>query len=322
LTKYTAKLDVYDVRYPSHLNGLAQENVVYILESEGSTIQVAFAFVNKTLHHCGMFVIEGSPLYTQLQPADPVNLANMVLQNFQTYSQSSAVGDSRNFAEMKNILGTVENIEDVETTLGSTKLKVTSNSDIAYTAFELMHILNGVAFPGITLEFLNGTFSGLGDNWRIYQIGSTDLKISEEEATKIALNYLEGFSWNATQDGEWVDVTDFELVEETLTTELITTRNKEPLTLYPSWDILVYLDKLYPGNVNRVAIAIWADTGEIISCTPLSMGGVIPSESQISTPKPIIDDTIASNGVLLIAALAMTLSATVFTAMVVKKKHK
>jgi len=192
LKKYTEKLDVYDIRYTEHLNGLTQENIVYTLESNESIIQATFAFVDKTLHHCGMFVIKGSPIYIRSQPTEIINLAKKVLENFQTYS-SSEKSDDRDFAEMKNVLSSVKTIEDMETSLGSTKLKVTSNSNANYTAFELMHIINGIPFPGITIEFLNGTFCGLGDNWRVYQIGKTDINISKEDARKIALTYLRFF---------------------------------------------------------------------------------------------------------------------------------
>jgi len=86
------------------------------------------------------------------------------------------------------------------------------------------------------------------------------------------LEYLEDFSWTAGDE----EVTDFEIVEEPRRIELITTRSREPLTVYPYWRIELYLDKVYPGNVNRISLAIWADTGEIISCIPLGGGGGPP----------------------------------------------
>jgi hypothetical protein len=323
LTKYTQKLDVYDICYPVHLNGLDQENVVYTLEADGNSIQAAFAFVNKTLHHCGMFILEGEPIYIDPKSKEVVNLAKETLQNFQAYSKASKIGDNRNYDEMNGLLDTIKDVDNAETSSGEMKLKVTKNTDIDYVAFEWMSTLDNVDFNGITLEFLNGTFCGLGDNWRIYKIGSTTVNVSEEEATKIALNTLENFSWNATQDGERVEVTDFQIVKETLTAELITTRNKEPLTLYPSWSIVVYLDKIYPGNVNRFSIGIWADTGEVISCTPLSMGGLMTSEETTSNSQQLpINNAAPSQGILAATTVATILGVITATAVIIKKKRK
>jgi len=132
--------------------------------------------------------------------------------------------------------------------------------------------LDGVAFPWITLEFRNGIICGFDDNWRLYTAGSTDINFSEEEAINIALDYVEDFSWTAGDE----EVTEFEIIEEPRPVELITTRNREPLTLYPCWRIELYLDNIYLGNINRISLAIWADTGEVISCIPLGGGGGPP----------------------------------------------
>ena len=56
-------------------------------------------------------------------------------------------------------------------------------------------------------------------------------------------------------------------------------------------------DRIYPGNINRIVLAIWADTGEIISCIPLGGGGGPPiPEFPSSTPM-----------LLLLAVLAVAL---------------
>ena len=46
-------------------------------------------------------------------------------------------------------------------------------------------------------------------------------------------------------------------------------RGGSPLILYPLWDIVLYFDKLYPGNVYGLWIKIWADTGKVSKITPM-----------------------------------------------------
>jgi len=269
MTKYNATLEIFDVRYPDELHGLAQHNVLYILVSDESELEAAFGFKNESFAHCMIGTLD-SPLYSEPQPANIVDFAKGFLQRYQTYTGEPDFDGVRDFEETRSILDTVDVTENVTAMSDHVKLEVISRTD--YTALVWKYVLDNVAFPWMTLEFRNGFVFGFDDNWRLYTAGSTDINYSEEEAVNVALEYLEDFSWTAGDE----EVTDFEIVEEPRRIELITTRSREPLTVYPYWRIELYLDKVYPGNVNRISLAIWADTGEIISCIPLGGGGGPP----------------------------------------------
>lgn len=109
-------------------------------------------------------------------------------------------------------------------------------------------------------------------------------------------------------------------MKEPLPIELITTRGREPLTLHPCWQIELYLDDVYPGLVNRISLAIWADTGEVDSCIPLSIGGGFPLE-QITeySPQPAYSTLPPLEIIVLIATVTVITIA--FVAIVIKKKH-
>jgi hypothetical protein len=310
MTKYTATLDGHSVDYPAEFGGITQEDITYILESNENKLVAAFTFRNKTLAWCAIDLLEGSPPYAQ--PSTSIlDMAKDILQRYQTYTGDPDFEETRNFTGMRNILDTVDVIKNTTTTLDNVKLKITSGTD--YTVFEWIYTSNGLDFPGITIEFLNGSFFGLSDIWSIYKIGSTDVNVSKEEAVNIALKYVENFSWNvSTSDDDWIEVKDFKILEEPLTAELLTTRTREPLTLYPYWRVDLYLDKVYLGNVNRISLAIWADTGDVASCLPLGRGGGpltgvsttnLQSDGSTSqaNPTPII---IAVSVVIVIAAIA------------------
>ncbi len=269
MTKYNATLEIFDVRYPDDLHGLAQHNVLYMLLSDEGTLEAAFGFKNESFAHCMLGTI-GSPLYSQPQPANIVDAAKGFLQRYQTYTGDPNFDGVRDFEKTRSILDTVDVTENVTAMSDYVKLEVIRRTD--YTALVWDYVLDGVAFPWMTLEFRDGFVCGFDDIWRLYTAGSTDIIFSEEDVVNVALEYLEDFSWTAGDE----EVTGFDIIEEPRHVELFATRSREPLTVYPYWRIELYLDKVYPGNVNRISLAIWADTGEIISCIPLGGGGVMP----------------------------------------------
>ena len=204
--------------------------VVYLLVSDESKLEAAFGFKNESFAHCTLWTT-GSPLYSEPQPTNVVDVAEGLLQRYQTYTGAPDFEGIRDFEGMRNILDKVDATENVTATLGNVKLEVTSEP--VYTIFQWGYTLNGVDFPGITLEFRKGMFCELNDVWSIYRVGSTDVNVSREEAINIALKHVETFSWNVSMgdNNPPLEVTDFNILEEQSTAELITTRSREPLTM-------------------------------------------------------------------------------------------
>jgi hypothetical protein len=77
---------------------------------------------------------------------------------------------------------------------------------------------------------------------------------------------LQGFTWTA--DG--TAVSDFIVLEEPVTAIFHPTLRQEGLALIPYWEITLYLDKVYPGGINRIAVGVWADTAEVRRIITLS----------------------------------------------------
>jgi hypothetical protein len=75
---------------------------------------------------------------------------------------------------------------------------------------------------------------------------------------QIAKNALNGFSWSA--NGQ--TVSNFNVLSEPVSV-IFHPNTKETLALYPQWTVTFYLDKVYPGEVNKITITLWADNGEI-----------------------------------------------------------
>ncbi|PVX27164.1 MAG: hypothetical protein CW716_03725 [Candidatus Bathyarchaeum sp.] len=276
LTKYEPILQIHDVMYPEELADFPQDNIVYALVSNESQLEAAFGFKNSTFAHFMLGTLQ-APFYSEPQPATTVDTIANFVQRYQKYTGDPDFDGARDFEEMVNLLDSVDVTKNVTAASSHVELEVISRADC--TLFVWQYVLDGVAFPWISLEFRNGIVSAFDDNWRLFNVGSTSLVYSEVDVMNIALEYLNDFSWTADDEV----VTDFEIVEEPRSIELITTLSREPLTLYPCWKLELYLDKVYPGNVNRISLSIWADNGEVNSCAPLGGGGVIP-EFDLLTP--------------------------------------
>ena len=50
---------------------------------------------------------------------------------------------------------------------------------------------------------------------------------------------------------------------------------RENTALYPAWQVLLYLNQTYPGSVFGLQVYIWADSGEVLSCSNRAAGGII-----------------------------------------------
>jgi hypothetical protein len=273
VSKYNAALVGYSAWYPPELSGLAEEFGKYILESTGSKLSVLFIFRNETLFWCLIDVLEGSPIYAQTPPANVLSIVDDFLQKQQVYT-----GDSE-LERMRAMLDAVTEIRPITITQGSIKLAVSDDSHS--TSFSWRYTFNDADYTGVQVIFRNGSFHAFRDDRSTFKIGDPSVNISKEEAIGIALKHIENFSW--TVDG--VEISNFNVTERI--NAMLLTRTKESLTLYPYWEIVLNLDRVYPGGVNQIVVTIWAGTGEIIDSYALSWGGDLPpNENSTTTPQP------------------------------------
>ena len=261
-----------------------QEDVQYTLDSDKSKVEVICNFVNKKFQSISLHALDGSPRMTQ-PSTDVLDTAKGFLDRYQTYSGASYIED------MRGMLDTVDANENVTKTAENTKLEVSVNQNS--TTFRWTPAVNGieVMYKWVILSFENESLAFFMDNWELYNIGNYDIAISEEEAIDIAMKATENYSWTVNMGGDNppVEVTEFtvEGVSETKLTfcnypSKNESRNGDPLTLYPSWNIKLYFDKFYLGNVYGVNIAIWADTGEVNDIRTMIWMGEYSSDGNLN----------------------------------------
>jgi hypothetical protein len=322
--KYNVTLAGYKLSYPtppllSDPPVIAQEDLKYTLEHEGSKVNAIFGFKNGIFWWCNIYVVEGIALYSEPQPESEIAKAEGVLERYHAYN------GVQNFQVTRALLDTLTKTESTIVTLGNTKLEVTQDTNS--TRFEWSQIYNGIDTTTLNIRFLNGTLRSFTNSLCLETIGGTDVNISETQAIKIAVERAKNFSWKAGTDPDnMTEVKDFTILESPVKAEL-SMQPREGTTLYPYWMVDLYLDKVYPGGVSSVEVGLWADTGEIHLIQELSYGGSTQPETTTTpsaepTTQPQSNTPTASNMNLAVGAAAATIVAIALVTIAVKKRSK
>jgi DNA-binding transcriptional ArsR family regulator len=252
--EYQATLLSDTVEYRSDLGGVAEEILSIRLRTSETHIDVVLRFRNRQLSRYQLSLFEGSLIYAQPQPYTLLDNVKSLMERL------SSFGDASYLEDMRSMLDSVEEIGSIELAEGSIKLKVSVAG--GRTEFLWMYTENGVDFSpkSLSLVFENNVLKELTDGWFLFNVGTTQLNVSsEEEAIEIARNAVEGFTWTA----EGVVVSDFTVLEQPVSAIFHPTLREEGVALIPYWEVTLYLDRAYPGGINRIAVGIWGDTADV-----------------------------------------------------------
>lgn len=260
ITKYQATLLSNTAEYRTDLNGVVEEILKYSLVSSESTTDVVFRFRDKKLSRYQLNLFEGPPIFAQPQSSNMLDAVKNLLDRYKTYTNAPYL------EEMDSILSSINEIKDLEVIEGNVKLRIS----IYGNDFEILWLYteDDVDFSAKSLRFVfeNRVLVELTDGWFLFTVGSTQVDISQTEAISIAKDYAQDFSWEF--DG--TVVSNFVVVDDQIAVEFAPHPREEPLALIPFWYITLYLDKVYPGEVSRIAVGLWGDTGEVVYVKALS----------------------------------------------------
>ncbi|MCW4034806.1 MAG: winged helix-turn-helix domain-containing protein [Candidatus Bathyarchaeota archaeon] len=264
LSKYQARLERNTVEYRPDLGGVVEEVLAYTLLTDNSELGVDFRFRNQTLSRYRLDYIEGLPVYYEQQPIDLIESAKGLIDRYQNYAGISYL------TPMKNMLDTISNVENTAIIMGDLKLEIIT--DGPDTQFQWMYTTEGIGYQakGLTLNYDNGVLEMFTDGWFLFTVGSTEVNISELQAIQIAIAHVNEFSWSVND----VTISEFDIVESEVTAELWPHLREDNLELIPYWYVTIPLDKVYPLNVDRLAVGIWADTGEITEYRTIRVGSI------------------------------------------------
>jgi hypothetical protein len=289
-TKYETTLIVSGTEYWPELGGIAQTTGQYSLDSTGqggtSLLTVSFTFWDEELIGCSFYEeSQGPPLYSTQPETDPIDAASGFLQRYQTYT-----GDIK-LAQMRSLLDTVDAVSNTTKTFDTLSLEINVEDDRTYFAWSNTvneTEFNGTGYSGLHLVFQDGDFSNFKDDRKFYELGSSEVNISLEDAVEIAVKRVENYSYMF--NGE--DISDFNVSKEFyISRPHFMNRTGDPMELYPCWIIELGLDKYYPGNVASIQVLLWADSGEAFHCQAMSYGISYPDPKPTPSSPPIPTST-------------------------------
>jgi DNA-binding transcriptional ArsR family regulator len=263
VTKYQTTLLSNTLEARSDLAGMVEQVLKYSLINSETKIDLVLRFRNNHFSLYQLSVIEGlpyyGPIYVQPQPTDILEAARGVIERYK-----SSTGEPY-LDEMSRLLASA-NESVAEQILGNTKLKLTINGD--YAEILLLYTANGVDFSAKSLRLLfqNHVLQELSDDWFLYEVGDTQVSVSQQQAIQIARDAAKNFEWNING----VAVSNFNVLAEPVSAVFFPHPRTELLTLYPYWYITLYLDREYPGGVNSITVGVWADTGQVANIQALS----------------------------------------------------
>ncbi|MGD0645583.1 MAG: winged helix-turn-helix domain-containing protein [Candidatus Bathyarchaeia archaeon] len=262
VTKYQVTLLSHTVEPETDLPGVVQEVLTYSLVNNASNINLVLTFRNGNFSLFQLSVIEGvpafTPIYTQPQPTDFLTAAKNIITRYQTVDNASYLN------EISQLLSAAD-ANQQDQTLGNIKLETSING--ANAQFVLLYTENNVDFAAKSMQivFQNGILTSLSDDWPLYSIGNAQVNISQDQAIQIARNATKTYTFNAGG----AQVSNFVVLQEPVSAVFFP-HPRSGFALYPYWYITLYLDKVYPGGVNSIAIGIWADTGNVANIQALS----------------------------------------------------
>ncbi len=261
VSKYQETLLSRTIETKKDLEGVIEETMHYSLSSSDSKLDVVFIFRNNKLSQYQLTPLEGAPIYSVAQSHVVLDTANYLLDRYKAY-QGGAYLDN-----MSRILAIANASPNIEIKEGNLKMNASFvTADDAQIA--IMYTENNVDFSpkSLSLLFQGRTLTKLVDDYSLYTIGSTTLKISSERATELAKSTINGFTYSANG----LVISNFKTISDPAPVVSFQSSTKNDLALYPQYKIIYYLDKVYANNYYRIAVTIWADTGEVASIQPLN----------------------------------------------------
>jgi DNA-binding transcriptional ArsR family regulator len=263
-SKYQLTLTGDTVQNRADLGGIIEDILQYSLVNDASRIDLTFRFRNGHFSLVQINQLEGAPgfplVYTEPQPTDVIHACQGLLERYRSVFKDS-------YLDQINTLMASTSVDKNGQILGNTKLQVSTYN--GYADLLVMFTDNGTDFQAksLHLSYENNILTEFSDDWFLFEVGSAQVNISEDQAVLIAKNAAEGYSWIA--NGK--QVTNFQILDNPVSAQFYPKpQASDVFTLYPYWYVTLYLDKTYPEGVSQIAVGVWADTGEVSSIQALA----------------------------------------------------
>ncbi len=294
--------------FPKH----ATDAILLLLKEENNVMEISVEFVDGMLEWFWVLDCQGKPKMRFQHSSDLINDARIFLERYEKVFNASYC------SKMLPFLKEITTLENSTVEKNGLAFKVCVDIEDNYIGFSWRHVVNGLKSPSIfsfSISTKDGLLLHFYDGWNLWKIGSSEIKVSRDEAINIALkvaeSYIEGLGAKVVKITATLDLYNDEITE----------RGGDLFILFPRWFIELYFDKTY-GNGDKITgydVCVWADTGEAFWHGPEAFYSSNPELIQNPVGEPNIDIwTIAA---LIIATLIITLLATPIIAEKRAKNH-
>ena len=258
--KYTVSLLGNTLQYNTEFN-VAEELLTYSLTNGPYTFNVEMRFRDNHFSRYQLEMGESSPVFTSSQPDDVLQAAKGTLERYQAFS-----GDAY-LAQMRSLINAVNTTGPTTVTQGNMTLQITVSG--GNTEFMWMYNQGGIDYQtkGVMMTFQNNILITMTDGYFMFNVGSTKLTVSQEQAITMAKNYVSTLTWNFNG----TKYTGFPVLDNPVSVQMVPHPRGNSVNLVPYWYIILGLDRVYPGAVNEVTVGIFADNGQIDGVQMLSV---------------------------------------------------
>jgi len=291
LAQYNIQVNVFNYSTLTLFN----QEVLYNLTSAESKLTVICLFRQGNLVWCKLYPTQGLPKFAT--PAiDPLSSATNVIDRYQNFSAATYLSPMRNMlvnaAQLSNITSNDNNVIQQASINGNTTSIVTNTTSSIGSISQAVTIqgnteniewtspVNGIENLNnyVYLTVQNGNFEFLCDNWNLYKVGSATVNVQRDEAIQLALQAARAYSWTVNNQA----ISNFTVLSDPVLASL-SMHDRGNYTLYPYWNIMLPLDKVYPGGVDSIRVLLWGDTGQVDQIIELGGGGA-PSTNATTSP--------------------------------------
>ena len=361
----------YSASYPSKYGGIVKEELItLIINSTDESSIVANVIMNNGYVYSSVFTLYGQISRDMAYNVSSVEKAKNILSRYQNFTSKLGVS-SNEVPSALMMLSPVTELAPLTVTNGNMKMQITSakpRSEIRLDYnidFKFVYTENGVDSSwrvlGVGFDCIYGnTEFQFADTWGLFSSYSTELPcLSESEAEAIAWEAAENYQIELlnVEDNSTISITpkwpetltvesDMDMVAGQLYNDSrliglsMGSSPRDPLTLYPLWKFLFYVEPM--GDIVGVQVGVWGDTKEVAYCgtygfygmpeTSLSPQPTETSPEQIPSPQPTEEaptpnalqpsTIIVTSDTALIVASILAISAVAVIAVIIIRKRE
>ena len=260
-----------------------EEGYDYTFSSGESTIVMLCKFDDNNLSSCIVKSSTGPILYETPN--------NNLLDSTKRFLEKYQTTNKEDLTDMLNALSKVNNLKETTVTSENIKLQITisTSGSRTVTNFQWFTSINGIDYTSMAISYHNNDFHNFFDNRGLSTIGNTDINISEEQATELALQYIKTYSYKTVSGSE---MTGFNISIADISCKSCA-YPYEPSVLGSCWNVQLPFEE-FVGSTWALTVFISASSGEIYSCTPLAVNSPNFASSEVTTTAE--PSTISNNG--------------------------